>query len=122
MYSPFCQPAGGEDLPCQGRSKAMTRKRAERLGVVEEAAVLPAVGAGRVQAHERNALAGLLDVEAVRLAGDVEVQVAADGRLEPGLAGLLIGRLPAGARARQRQQILEVAQVGHEGILVAVER
>ena len=86
MYSASCQPAGGEDLPCQGRSKAMTRKLGQRLGVVEEAAVLPAVGAGRVQAQQRDAGAGLLDIEPVRLALDVEAQIAADGGLERGLA------------------------------------
>ena len=54
----------------------------ENLGVIEKAAVLPAVGAGRVQADERDAGTGFLDVEPVRLALDVEAQIAADGRLE----------------------------------------
>ena len=62
-------------------------KARQRLGIVEEAAILPAVGAGRVQAHERDALAGLLDVDAVRLAGDVEAEIAADGGLESGFCG-----------------------------------
>ena len=98
----------------------MTRKLRERLGVVEEAAVLAAVGAGGVQADERDARAGLLEIDAVRLALDVDAQVAADGGLEVGLGAHRAPPLPAGG-ARQRQQVLEVAQVGQEGMLVAFE-
>ena len=50
--------------------------------IVEQAAILPPVGAGGVQAEQRNALACLLDIEAVRAAEQVEMQIAADGRFE----------------------------------------
>ena len=50
--------------------------------VVEQAAILPAVGAGGVQAEQRNAAAGFLDVEAMRAAEQIEMQVAADRRFE----------------------------------------
>ena len=59
----------------------------QRLGIVHEAAILPAIRAGRVQANQRDAFARLLDVDAVRLAGDVDAQVAADGGLERGVCG-----------------------------------
>ena len=52
------------------------------LGIVQQRAVLPSVGAGGVQAEQRNALARLLEVEAVRLAVEVEAQVAPDHRFE----------------------------------------
>ena len=58
--------------------------------VVEQAAILPAVRAGGVQAEQRNALAGLLDVEPVRAAEQREIEIAADDGLEmPGSRGLL---------------------------------
>ena len=50
--------------------------------VVEQAAILPPVGARGVQAKQRNALARLLDVEPVRPAEQVEVEIAADDGLE----------------------------------------
>ena len=51
------------------------------LAIVQERAVLPSVGAGGVQADQRNALARLLEIEPVRLAVEVQAQVAADHRL-----------------------------------------
>ena len=42
--------------------------------IVHQAAILPRVGAGGVQAEKRNALAGLLDIEPVRLAEQIEMQ------------------------------------------------
>ena len=50
--------------------------------IVHQPAILPRVGAGGVQADQRNALAGLLDIEPVRLAEQVEMQIAAGDRLE----------------------------------------
>ena len=41
-------------------------------------AVLPTVGAGRVQAEQGNAAAGFLDVEPMRLPKEVEMQIAPD--------------------------------------------
>ena len=83
--------------------------------VVEQAAILPAVGAGGVQAEQRNALAGLLDVEPVRAAEQIEVQIAAGDRLEARAhcAGLL---------ARRGQHVLDVEQVRHERVQVALDR
>ena len=52
--------------------------------VVEDVAELTAVGAGRMQTDERNAAAGLFDVEAMRTARKVEVQITADDGLEAG--------------------------------------
>ena len=57
----------------------------EDLGIVHEAAVLPAIRAGGVQADEGDARAGLLDIETMRLALDGETEVAADRRLEVGI-------------------------------------
>ena len=59
-------------LAVPGQVEGDDAKLCQRLGVVEKAAVLPAVGTGRVQAEERDAGAGLLDIEPVRLALDVE--------------------------------------------------
>ena len=58
----------------------------ECFAVIEERAVLPAVGARRVQAQKGNALPRLLDIEPMRLAADGKTQVAADDRLEVGFA------------------------------------
>ena len=49
--------------------------------IVHQAAELPAVGAGGVQAQERDPLPGLLDVEPVRAAEQVEAEIASDDRL-----------------------------------------
>ena len=43
----------------------MTRKRSVTARVVEQVTILPAVGAGRMQAEQRDAAAGLLDEDAV---------------------------------------------------------
>jgi hypothetical protein len=69
-----------------GQVEGDDAKAGEDLRVIEESAVLAAVGPGRVQADERDADAGLLDIETVRLALDVEPQIAADGGLERGFA------------------------------------
>ena len=82
-YSSSCQPAGGEDLPCQGMSKAMTRCFAVTRASFISAAILPPVAAGGVQAQQRRALARLLDIDAMRPAEQIEMHVAADDRLEP---------------------------------------
>ena len=81
-YSSLCQPDGGDDLPCQGMSKAMTRWLRVTRCVVHQRAVLPAVGAGGVQAQQRRARACLLDIDAVMPPEQVEMHVAADDRLE----------------------------------------
>ena len=50
--------------------------------IVHDAAILPAVGAGGVQAEQGNALAGLLDIEPMRTAEHLEMHVAAGDGLE----------------------------------------
>ena len=50
--------------------------------VVHQRAVLPAVGAGGVQAQQRRARARLLEIDAVRPSEQIEMHVAADDRLE----------------------------------------
>ena len=50
--------------------------------IVQQAAILPTVGACSVQAKQGNAVAGFLDIETVRPPEQVEMQIAADGWLE----------------------------------------
>ena len=65
--------------------------------VVEQAAILPAVGARGVQAEQRNALAGLLDIEPVRPVEQRHVEIAAGrpARSAGSLFGLLRGARPS---------------------------
>ncbi len=56
--------------------------------VVEEVAELAAIGARGVQADERDATPGFLDVESVRTARQREMAIAADDRLEGGFHGV----------------------------------
>ena len=69
-----------------GQVEGNDAKALENFAVVEERPVLAAVGAGGVQAQQRDALARFLDIEPMRLAADGEAQVAADDRLELGFA------------------------------------
>ena len=50
--------------------------------IVHQRAILTAVAAGGVQAEQRRALPGFLDIEPVRPAKEIEMHVAADDRLE----------------------------------------
>lgn len=68
-----------------GEVEGNDAKAGKCVGVIEERAILAAVGASRMQAQERNALPGLFDIEPVRLAPDGQPQVAADDGLEAGL-------------------------------------
>src|SRR5262249_46517544 len=52
--------------------------------VVEQAAILPAVRAGGVQAEQRNALSCFLDIKPVRAVEQREIEIAAGDRLEAG--------------------------------------
>jgi hypothetical protein len=54
----------------------------EDVGIVEEGAVLTAVAPGRVKAEKWHPLPCFLNVEAVRLAQEIEPQVAPEDRLE----------------------------------------
>jgi hypothetical protein len=45
----------------------MTRKARGDRGIVQQRAILPPVGAGGVQAEQRDALPRLLEVDAMRL-------------------------------------------------------
>ena len=64
-YSSLCQPDGGDDLPCQGMSKAMTRwPRVMRASFISARYCRPSAPA--VCRHkQRRALAGLLDIDAM---------------------------------------------------------
>src|SRR5262245_52071356 len=85
---------GGEAIflepPAVGRCRAAVigqvegddAKAPDELAVVEQMAVLPAVGAGRVQAEKGQAGAGLLDEDAVGGGLDVDGKIAARNRLE----------------------------------------
>ena len=50
--------------------------------IVHQRAVLPPVGAGGVQAEQRRALAGFLDIDAMLPIEQIEMHIAADDRLE----------------------------------------
>ena len=50
--------------------------------IVHQRAVLPPVRAGGVQAKQRRALAGFLDIDAMLAPEQIEMHVAADDRLE----------------------------------------
>ena len=85
--------------------------------VRHEVPELAAVRAGRVEAEERPALAGLLEVHAMRLSAEGEAEVAADDRLE-------IGHRGSASRpraARRGEDVLDVAEVRHEGPEVALD-
>ena len=90
-------------LPAVGRRRLAVPRHVEGqhpealrdLGVGQQMAVLPVVGAGGVQADQRDPLAGLLEVEAVRDAVDLHPQVAADHRLERGRHGSVLLRQTA---------------------------
>src|SRR5262245_22917879 len=91
-------------------------------GIVHQRPELPPVGARRVQANERNAGAGFLHVEPMLLAVELKAQVAPDGGLEvgnwaPGHQTLM----PLRRGARQGQQLLEVPEIGHEWMLIALQ-
>ena len=113
-YSSSCQPAGGDDLPCQGMSKAMTRWFARDARVVHQRRGTGARRARGVQAQQRRALAGLLDIDAVRPAEQIEMHVAADDRLESRAHAL------GSFGAQLGQRFLEVAKIGHEDLQVAL--
>ena len=48
------------------------------IGVTQQMAILPAVGAGGMQANQRHALAGFLEVNAARLAPKLHLHISAD--------------------------------------------
>ena len=83
-----------------GQVEGDDTKPLQDLAVVEQRPVLAAVGTGRVQAQQRYALAGLLDIEPVGLAADGEVQIAADDGFEPGLAHPALPTLERGSASR----------------------
>ena len=81
--------------------------------IVHQAAILPAVAAGGVQAQQRRALARLLDIDAMRPAEQIEMHVAADDRARTaGSCGC--------SRAQLGERFLEVAQVRHEDLQIAL--
>ena len=71
-----------------------------------------------MQAEQRDALAGLLDIKPVRLAQQIEMKIAAGDRLEARSSG---GLLTYGFFARRGDHVLEIQQVGHERMQVAFD-
>ena len=138
MYSSCWKPSGGDDLPCHGMSNAMTRIVVRDARVVQQAAELPSIRA-RVCRHEkRNTSAGLLEVEPVRAIEQIEIEIAADDRFEArahwhsrpkdGVASLAHSRPKDGVAslayallARRREHVLEVEQVRHERVQIALD-
>ncbi len=91
--------------------------------IVEQAAVLARVRSGGVQAHERNPFACLLDIEAMRAAEQIEVQIAADDRLELRARRAGGGRCLSHRRglARGGEHVLEIEEVRHQRMQVALD-
>ena len=58
----------------------MIRHRA----IDHEMAELPAIGAGGVQAQQRNSFAGFLEIDSVRVAAEGQMQIAADDGIDRG--------------------------------------
>src|SRR5262249_61804066 len=82
-------------------------------GVAHEVPELTSIGAGGVEADERPAVPAFLEIHAVQLAIERQVDIAPDHGLEHGSA--------RAARAPRRcQDVLDIAEVGHEGPKVAL--
>src|SRR5882724_5650422 len=86
---------------------------ARDLGIVQQRAILPSVGAGGVQADQRDALPCFLEVEAMRPAVQVESQVTADGRLDDRRTDCG-HRLCRCRRTQRGKELLEEEQVAPE--------
>ena len=81
---------------------------------------MPSVGAGGVQAEERNALARLLEIDPMRLAVEVQPQIAADHRLDDRRADVR-GTLRRSGRTQCGEELLEEQQVAAIGHHVALD-
>jgi hypothetical protein len=82
-------PAGGrEGLPVARHVEREHPPVARDGRIRHEVPELPAVRAGGVETHERPALAGLLEVEAVELPAEREAEIASQDRLELGHRGI----------------------------------
>src|SRR5262249_27352636 len=77
-------------LAVEGHVEGDDAKVPCQLFVGKQMAPLPRIRARPVQANQRNALAILLEIDAVHLAADLDVNVAADRRLDvTGHAGII---------------------------------
>ena len=82
LYSRVLPAGGRRGLAVPGHVEGDDAEIVGDALVVHQPAILAAVGAGGVQAEQRNALAGLLDIKPVRLAEQIEMQIAAGNRFE----------------------------------------
>jgi len=114
LYSSCCQPAGGDDLPCQGMSNAITRKFSVTRGSFMTPRYCRPSEAGGMQAEQGNALTCVLDVEAMRHSPAARDAGSAGNRLEARLHEAAL----CGAR---RETVLEIAQMRHEDLDVALD-
>src|SRR5262249_27295055 len=90
---------------------------AEALGegvVIHQAAVLAPIRARRMQAQQRNALARLLDIDAMRRTGDLEVEIAPNRWLEARTA-LGIHHTPATAARGSASSSLKKRRLAMKG-------
>ena len=81
---------------------------------------MPAVGAGSVQAEQRNALARLLEIKPVRLAVEVQAQVAPDHGLDDRRTDLG-GPFRHGGRTKGGEELFEEQQIAAIGHHVALD-
>ena len=71
-------------LAVPGHIERNDAKVLRHLGVVQDTAILPAVGTGGVQADQRDPLARFLEIDAVAPAFEIEREIATDDWLEGG--------------------------------------
>ena len=85
--------------------------------VVHHVAELASVGAGGVQADQRNSLPGLLEIDPMRPPLDRER--GSSGRRSARRCAAISALL--GEAARRREQVLEIQQVGHQRVEIALD-
>ena len=107
-------------LAVQGQVEGNDPEVAGDVGIVQHRTVLAGIGPGGVEAQQGNALARFLEVDSVRLAADVEVQVAPGDGLDPGRArGRLRRRAVTVGRGQQHLEEQQVLMVGKQ---IALDR
>jgi len=94
---PVLHPGGRRRLAVPGHVERDHAVARQHFGVVHHSAPLPRVGPRGVQAQQRDALPGLLHIDAVRHALDGQPQITAGDGLENGIGhgAVLVGRAGA---------------------------